>query len=75
MVMSEDCYFFIDPSVPQEQQKMSVLCVECHNEHMPDTGMFWAGSREGYGPFNYKCCLCGKFVHQVEECQNTDPKN
>lgn len=63
----EDCYFFIDPSVPYKDRKLSVLCVQCHNDQMPDTGMFYLGSQEGYGPFDFKCCICGKYIHKTGE--------
>ena len=63
----DDCYFFVDHTVPLEQRKISVLCVECHDTKMPDTGMFYNGSKEGYGPFEYKCCLCGKIVNKDDE--------
>lgn len=59
--MSEDCYFFIDmdKDVPEEKRTISVLCVKCHKEHYtPDTGWFWPGSKEGYGPWEYKCSNC-----------------
>jgi len=62
-----DCYFFVDEEVPLKEQKISVLCVECHDTKMPETGMFYQGSKEGYGPFNYKCCLCGNLVHESDE--------
>jgi hypothetical protein len=65
-MMDEDCYFFVD----ENENKMSVLCVECHDTKMPKTGMFYAGSKEGYGPFNYKCCLCGKLVHEFNESED-----
>lgn len=68
--MSNDCYFFIDENVPIEQRKILVLCVECHDSKMPQ-GMFYQGSKEGYGPFNYKCCQCGKLVHQARDNEET----
>ena len=63
----KDCYFFVDHEVPIQERKISVLCVKCHDEKMPETGMFYEGSKEGYGPFNYKCCLCGELVHKSDE--------
>ena len=68
----EDCYFFEDGKVPLEERRISVLCVECHDTKMPNTGMFYKGSKEGYGPFNYKCCLCGHLVHESEESEELD---
>ncbi len=70
--MDNDCYFFIDEDVPLEERKISVLCVECHDAKMPETGMFYRGSKDGYGPFNYKCCLCGKLVHRADDDDEKD---
>jgi len=67
--MADDCYFFIDPNpkIPDEERTMSVLCVKCHDEDVPDTGWFYKGSKEGYGNFDYQCCHCGKFIHRANE--------
>lgn len=64
----EDCYFFIetDPAIPEEERRVRVVCTECHDKHMPDTGWFYPGSKEGYGPFNYLCCKCQKVIHEGE---------
>lgn len=64
--MAEDCYFFVDmdKDVPDEQRTMSVLCVPCHDQHYPQAGWFWPGSENGYGPWEYKCCVCGKNVNE-----------
>ena len=59
-----DCYFFVDQSVPEEEQTMSVLCIECHDEKSPTIGWFYKGSTEGYGPFEYKCELCDKVIYK-----------
>ena len=60
----EDCYFFIDPdpSVPEEQKTMSILCVKCHRD-TPDVGWFYQGSKDGYGPFVYECTRCNKMIY------------
>jgi hypothetical protein len=34
---------------------------------MPDTGTYYPGSKEGYGPFNFICCKCRKFIHRADE--------
>jgi hypothetical protein len=62
-----DCFLFVDMEVPEEQRTMSVLCVECHDEKMPDTGAFYNGSVEGYSNYDWKCCLCGKIIHKADE--------
>lgn len=72
--MSEDCYIFVDPdpNVREEDRTMKFICVECRDEHMPDTGSYYPGSREGYGPFNFICCKCGKFIHRADEDDDED---
>jgi hypothetical protein len=67
-----DCYFFVDIEVPEKDRTMSVLCVPCHDEKMPDTGWFYKGSKEGYGPFDYKCSLCGSIIHSQGDHDNKD---
>lgn len=70
----EDCFFFIDYSVPEEDRTMSIVCIECHEKYMPDVGMYW-NANDGYGPFDYKCCKCGKLVHGKDEYDNTDEED
>jgi hypothetical protein len=72
--MSKDCYFFVDPdpNVPENEKTMKVLCVECRDQHMPDTGWFYPGSTEDYGPYDYQCCECGSFVHEANDDEETD---
>jgi DNA-directed RNA polymerase subunit RPC12/RpoP len=62
--MSENCYFYIPET---EEQKMSVLCMECHKKHHPESGWFWEGTKLGYGPWTYKCNICEHIVHQPQE--------
>lgn len=65
-----DCYFWIDYQIPEEDRCMSVMCVKCHQEKMPDAGWFYPGSKEGYGPFDYICQLCGTIIHKAEDENN-----
>lgn len=60
--MSEDCFLFIDP----QSQTIRSLHVTCRNEHYPDTGWFYNGSKEGYGPWDFICSHCGKLIHKAE---------
>jgi len=41
---------------------------------MPDVGMYWS-AKDGYGPFDYKCCKCEKLVHSKDEYDNTDEED
>lgn len=63
--MDLNCYCLVDPrpETTDEDRKIVHLCVECRNEHYPDHGWFWEGSKEGYGPWEFKCFLCGKILH------------
>lgn len=70
--MAEDCYFFIDFMQPEEKRCMSILCVECHDKYMPDTGWLWKGSQDGYGPFDYQCHKCNRYIHKTDEEENCE---
>lgn len=61
-----DCFLFVDVEVPEEHRKMLVFCVECHDEKIPDSGVFYKGSVEGYSNYDWKCCLCGKLIHKAD---------
>lgn len=67
-----DCYFFVDIEVPEEERSMSIMCIKCHDETKPDTGWYYKGSVEGYGPFVYKCDICGEVIYSPEECEQAD---
>lgn len=68
----EDCYFFVEliESDSGEDQIIRVICTKCKDEHLPDSGWFYPGSTEGYGPFDYNCCKCGKSIYKFEEEQD-----
>jgi len=72
--MSEDCYFFVDPdpNIKEKDRTMKLLCLECHDKDMPDTGWFYQGSKEGYGPYEYICCKCNKQVNDEEVGEEND---
>lgn len=61
-----NCYLFIDIETPEEDRTISVLCIDCHDEKMPETGVFYNGSEEGYSNFDWKCCICNKMIHKSE---------
>jgi hypothetical protein len=61
----ENCYFWIDNTVPEEQRMMNVMCVECHDKNHPDLeAWFWEGIK-GYGPYDFICDKCGKVIHKA----------
>lgn len=65
--MPKDAFFFFDKDklkdVPEEEHTLSILCVPCRDERYPGVGWFWEGSKDGYGPWKYICCQCGKDVN------------
>lgn len=61
MSLSPDCYFYIDADLPEDQQKVNPLCLECHKNY-PDLGWFWEGSKMGYGPYDFICSKCGHVI-------------
>lgn len=73
---NQDCYFFFDSeknqNIPEGQQKLSVICLPCRDEHYPGVGWFWKGSKEGYGPWKYICCQCGNDVNFDAEGDNEE---
>jgi hypothetical protein len=72
--MPKDCYFFVDPDpkVPEKEKTMTLLCVPCRDKHMPDSGWFYPGSKEGFGPYDYQCRECGEFVYKADEEENDE---
>lgn len=58
----EDCYLYMDETIPEEERTMNVLCEKCHLK-FPGLGWFWEGSKLGYGPFDFTCNKCGHLVH------------
>lgn len=77
MSNSQDCYFYVDTTqdLPEEERIMSPLCIQCRDEHFPDVGWFWAGSKKGYGPWNYNCKNCGKSIHKKRIKDDTQTTN
>lgn len=62
----EDCYFYIDADLPEDQQKVNPICLKCHENH-PDLGWLWEGSKLGYGPYDFICSKCGYVIHSVDD--------
>lgn len=67
---SQNCYFFVDLSIPEKDRCISALCIQCHDAKLPDTGWFYNGMKEGYGPFDFKCSICGNFIHKANDDEN-----
>ena len=67
--MPLDCYFFmdLDEHVPEEERCLSTLCVSCREQHYPDTGWFYNGEKEGYGPWEIRCQMCDAIINEEPE--------
>lgn len=71
-----DCFIFINVDVPAgKDQHMAVLCVECHEQKMPDTGSFYNGSEYGYSNYDWKCHLCGKIIHKADDGEENEEES
>jgi len=73
-VQQENCYLWMDQSIPEEERTMNVLCEKCHLKY-PGLGWFWEGSRLGYGPFEFICNKCGHIVHSVHTTSSDVKQN
>jgi hypothetical protein len=71
----EDCYFWIDESIPRENRTISIFCTSCRDRERPDIGWFWQGSTLGYGPFDFVCCVCGHMIHSAERDNSENKKS
>ncbi len=71
-VIQEDCVWFLDSSVPEDEQKMQAMCLECHKKHK--LGWYWNGSSIGYGDYDLNCCFCETALHQREKENDNENK-
>jgi len=69
--MNENCYFFVDGSVPEDEQKMAALCEACHDKYHQELGWFWPGASKGYGPYDIICTFCKKVIHKADKKEGT----
>jgi len=61
----ENCYWFVDNNLPENERKMAALCEKCHDEKYKDLGWFWPGAQKGYGPYDIICTFCKKIINKV----------
>lgn len=61
---SKDCYFILDINEVEENQKITIICVDCHKKQHMDKGWFWDGSVRGYSSYVFKCSMCESIIHQ-----------
>lgn len=66
--IQEDCYWFIDARLPENERKIQAMCVDCHRTNT--FGWFWLGSHQGYGDYDLRCSICGKSIHERETNKN-----
>lgn len=72
--MEKDCYFWIDPNVPEEERIFNIYCSQCRAKNPKVDCWFWEGSIKGFGPYDYVCDSCGYVVHKNEN-QNEDARS
>lgn len=63
----ENCYFWIDNSIPEDERVFNIYCEGCRNKNPDKNCWFWEGSIKGYGPYDYVCDECGKVIHKPGE--------
>lgn len=62
--MSLPCYYCTVG--PEEDQRMSAVCVECKKEKNIN-GWYWPGNLKGYGEPLVMCHVCQKEIHNNED--------
>lgn len=69
-VIQEDSYWWRDQSLPESEQRMRALCVECSRDR--GIGDYWPGKTMGYGNYDLKCFFCNKqiYLRDGSESQN-----
>ena len=66
-IIQEDSYWWRDESLPEAEQKMRGLCVQCAEKR--DIGSYWPGIEMGYGDYDLNCFFCGKQIYLREKSQ------
>lgn len=66
----KNCYFYIDQSLPVEDQRVDSICLECYEKSYKDKPCwFWNGENLGYGPWDIKCNICNNFIHNYSRSE------
>ena len=60
-IIQEDSYWWRDTSLPEDEQYMRGVCVECAIER--GIGWFWPGKERGYGDYDLNCFFCNKQIY------------
>lgn len=55
-----DCYFFVDGDGSDGDRRIRPMHVGCRDDR---PSWFYKGSEEGYGPFLYRCAVCGEDIY------------
>ena len=67
-MIQKNCFFYIDSSLKQEEQKIQSICVDCYNnKHKNKKCWFWNGEKLGYGPWQINCDYCNSVIHEYSE--------
>jgi len=69
----EDCYWYVDRTVPEDKQTIQVMCTDCYKKEnfeeyaLHERPWFWNGSKLGYGDYDLNCSLCGHVIYLREK--------
>jgi hypothetical protein len=71
--MRNDCYFYIDTSLPENEQKVAGVCTDCQRIKKFEPVWYWSGKR-GYGDYDLCCSICKKPIY-IRESNNDQANN
>ena len=61
--MSEPSYWYVDRTLPEHEQKMTPVCVQCQSTNKI-TGFYWPGHQVGYANHDINCSVCNLEIHK-----------
>lgn len=56
----KECFFYIDPAVADDEQKVETVCVDCYESQQLRSGWYWD---KRLGPWLYSCKFCQKVIY------------
>ncbi len=70
-MICEPCFWYVDITLPEEDQIISACCIECQKISNLKA-WYWPGDEVGYGDYDLNCSFCNKILHKREdEAQTT----
>jgi hypothetical protein len=68
---NKPCYFWIDNSVPFEEQVVVAICESCQNSKQLKNAWFW---QDKYGNFDINCHICNCAIHNFDQKARNDKR-